>query len=229
MNVMANVLHTQLGIAPESSEAAVLQLLIELGAQVVGAAEGSLLVHDPGGKDLVFAMTVGGGTGLIGKRVPLGQGLTGLAAATREVQIGAPTFQIGQSPESRAAQRQPQAVIAAPMLADDELIGVLTAVCFDDSKRFGAQDGDLYGRLACVAGLVVHQRQQLAALQAANGASENAKSIAGSVARLSASNPDALARVARLLLEIEGLVGPTPGPAGQGAALSRPLRSPRSG
>ena len=55
-------LSTYLSIAPQSPEEAVLRLLIELGIQVVGAEEGSLLVLDELAGDLVFAMTVGSKT-----------------------------------------------------------------------------------------------------------------------------------------------------------------------
>lgn len=156
-----------LALAPKSSEADVLRLLIELGCQYVRGEEGSLLVLDPDTRELVFAMTVGSRSSekeLVGQRVPLGQGITGLAAATEEVQIGAPTFSdIKQSGRDRSDQ--PSAVLAAPMLAGDELVGVITTVSFDPKRRFNGDDAVLYGRIAAVAGVVVHQAQQLDALR----------------------------------------------------------------
>lgn len=212
MNVNEALL-TYLAIGPQSSEEMVLRLLIELGAQVVDAHEGSLLIHDKEKGDLVFAMTVGGG-GLVGQRVPMNKGLTGLAAATREVQIGAPTFHLAGEgkPESKASgPKTPQAVIAAPMLVADELVGVLTAVSFDETRRFTSKDGELYGRLAAMAGVVVQQRLCIRTLsQAKKDAlaekSEVERSIEGSLSRLGRSGPDALALVARLLRDVEGLV-----------------------
>src|SRR5438045_9777403 len=134
-----------LAIAPNSREEQMLRLLIELGIHVAGAEEGSILVHDRAKNDLVFAMNIGGDASLIGQRVPLNQGITGLAAASREVQIGAPTFDINQVETKKGG---PSSVIAAPMLVDDELIGVLTAVTFASGKRFTEEDGSLYARLA---------------------------------------------------------------------------------
>jgi hypothetical protein len=49
------VLATYLGIAQESPEQKLLTLLIELGAQCVDTHEGSLLVVDEAGNELVFA------------------------------------------------------------------------------------------------------------------------------------------------------------------------------
>jgi len=169
-----------------------LRVLIELGAQVVDASEGSLLVYEPATNDLVFTMTVGG-TGLIGQRLALGQGLTGLAAVTREVQIGAPTY------GGVAQEKGPEAVIAAPMLIGDELIGVITAVSFAPGKRFTARDGDLYGRLAAVAGVVVDQKRRLAGEAPADG-------IAAAIARIGKKRPDALPQLTAIVAAIEAMV-----------------------
>lgn len=198
-----------LAIEPASAEERVLRVLIELGAQVVDASEGSLLVYDQAKNDLVFAMTVGGPNILIGQRLALGQGLTGLAAATREVQIGAPTFQGVQQ-----VSKGPEAVIAAPMLVGDELIGVITAVSFVSGKRFTGRDGDLYGRLAAIAGVVVDQRRRLdAAAGKVKQQVENSveHGVAASIARIAKQRPDALTRLATIVSEIESLVSPPGG------------------
>lgn len=199
-----------LAIAPQSPEEAVLRLLIELGAQVVGAQEGSLLVLDPGRKDLVFAMTVGASERtLLGKRVPLGEGLTGLAALTQEVQVAAPTFKLSQT-DGAPPEGEPVAVMAAPMLAGDTLLGVITAVRFEGS-RFSSQDARLYARLASVAGLVVHQRQRLAAFedaQAGGAANESERQVVAAAARLARVHPEACDHVAHLLAAVEALAAP---------------------
>ena len=208
---MSSHLATYLAIAPKSPEELVLRLLIQLGAQVVNAQEGSLLVYDPEKNDLVFAMTVGGADTLVGQRVPLDKGLTGLAAATREVQIGAPTFMGGKPGEGHSAG--PSGVIAAPMLVADDLVGVITAVTFEQGKRFSSKDGELYGRLAAVAGVVVQQRRQLKAIeaQAKGGAAKGNEvehRIAASLGNIGrAGGMNALGHVAKILAEIEAMTG----------------------
>ena len=154
---MPDKLATFLGLQGGQSAAAPLRLLVELAAQFVGAKEGSLLVLDDARGELVFAMTVGGKDAkndLIGQRVPLGKGITGLAAQTHEVQIGAPTFGVAQAGD-------PRSVLAAPMLIDDRLIGVTTAVKFRQGKHFSAEDATLYARVAAVAGVLVDQARRL--------------------------------------------------------------------
>ncbi len=215
------VLQAYLGISSQSEEGAILRLLIELVAQCVGAQEGSLLVFDEKKNDLVFAMTVGDTSSekvLVGQRVPLGQGITGLAAQLREVQIGAPTFKTRQAKHRGGAPQEPQAVLAAPMLVSDRLIGVLTAVSFAPGKRFTSGDALLYGRLAAVAGVVVDQAHRLRAVTALQRGQrppggigralrlENA--IVDAVTRLTRSRPHAKSDIARLLTAVADLLEP---------------------
>ena len=160
-----------LSILPQTPEEKILRLLIEVGREIVGADEGSLLVFDESKQELVFAMTVGRNseTTLLGQRVPLGAGLTGLAALTHEVQTGAPTFNDIQQPERvNLAPEQPAAVLAAPMLVNDVLVGVLTAISFEKTKRFSGRDAQLYVSFAAIGGLVVQQRRQFAIFEASS-------------------------------------------------------------
>ncbi len=210
----STVMNAYLGISSRSHEADVLRLLIELGAQFVGAQEGSLLVLDERQNHLIFAMTIGSTASekaLIGQRVPIGSGITGLAAQTREVQIGAPTFKTRQ-----AKSNQPQAVLAAPMLIADRLIGVLTAVSFQRGKRFTSDDALLYGRMAAVAGVVVDQAHRLSALAGLQGGQLPPRArnreerldhkIVNSITRLTQTKPQAKAHIAELLAEMANLV-----------------------
>jgi GAF domain-containing protein len=208
-------LETILSIGAQSTEASVLRVLVELGVQAIDADEGSLLVLDPSANELVFSMVVGVGTedsALLGKRVPVGKGLTGLAAVTREVQIGAPTYVVGQESKGGAG---PQAVIAAPMLVRDECVGVLTAVSFKQGRRFQSRDAALYARLATVAAVLVQQRKALDASAGARDAGRqdaahatHERRIARSVLRISRAAPDALAHVADVLRSIESIACP---------------------
>ena len=208
------VLNTYLGIAQESPEEKVLQLLIELGAQFVGVHEGSLLVVDEATGELVFAMTVGQeglGQALVGQRVPIGKGLVGLAAQTHEVQIGAPTFHLLQD-EAKSKKEEPRAEIAAPLVINDTLIGVITAVTFKEDKRFSSHDALLYARIAWVIAIVIDQRRRLAALQELSYGKEVSGllrederldlEIVATVSSLVKARPERKAAIARLLTDI---------------------------
>jgi hypothetical protein len=208
----------------ESPELQVMRLLVELCGQVVGAEEGSLLVvdhaQDPP-RELIFAMTVGNRQSeeaLSGQRVPLGEGLAGLAAVTHEVQIGAPLYDgIQQAKRGEAPPGQPTAVIAAPMLIDDRLVGVITAVSFEAGKRFTSEHAALYARAASVAGVVVDQRRRIDALESRgadvgapgrpSGDDPLARQVLDTAARLVDRNPYRLPEVARLLAALEETMG----------------------
>jgi len=208
----------------EGPELQVLRLLVELCAQVVGAEEGSLLVvdqtQDPP-RELIFAMTVGSRQSeetLSGQRVPLGEGLAGIAAVTHEVQIGAPLYEgVQQARRGEAPPGQPTAVIAAPMLIDDRLVGVITAVGFEEGKHFTSQNATLYARAASVAGVVVDQRRRIDALESGAGGGEEgrrpreddplARQILDSAVRLVDRNPDRLRELSQLLLALEKVMG----------------------
>lgn len=219
MPTAGRILSAYLGIVPRTPEAAVLRLLIELGIECVGADEGSLLVVDRKRGDLVFAMTAGQAESektLAGQRVPIGKGLTGLAAATREVQIGAPTFKdLKQRRRADSREGHPSAVMAAPMLIRDEVVGVITAASFDPRKRFTQRDGSLYAKIASVAAVVVEQHRRLREAEALGAGRAPARPISGeerrrravvdAVAALVAGHPGRLKEVAALLRAVEAL------------------------
>jgi hypothetical protein len=207
----------------EGPELQVMRLLVELCGQVVGAEEGSLLVvdhtQDPP-RELIFAMTVGSRQSeqtLSGQRVPLGEGLAGIAAVTHEVQIGAPLYDgVQQAQRGEAPPGQPTAVIAAPMLIDDRLVGVITAVSFEAGKRFTRQHAALYARAASVAGVVVDQRRRIDALESQGVGGREARSPTGdgplarqildTAARLVDRSPARLHELSRLLSALEEIM-----------------------
>jgi GAF domain-containing protein len=154
----------ELNIAADSPVPATLRLLISTGLDALGAQEGSFLVHDADSGDLRFVMTVGNDESeaiLVGQRVPLGAGITGLAAECRAVQIGTPGYAAVTQPQ-HLAESGPQGVLAAPVIADDRLVGVITAVTFETGRRFDVAAARIFGALAVVAGVLIAQAQTLA-------------------------------------------------------------------
>lgn len=206
-----------LGILPSTPEEKILRMLIELGCEVVGGQEGSLLVYDKNDDVLRFAMTVGDPESekkLRGQAVPLGAGLTGLAAATLEVQTGAPTFKDVEQKERSGDGAAPDAVIAAPMVSGDELVGVITAVSFENGKRFSSKDARLYAGFAAIAAIVVDLRRRLSAYETGEvAAPENERArlerrVLESMQRLVSGDTARLAAVAELLAAIENVALP---------------------
>lgn len=156
-----------------------LEQLIKIGLRILRADQGSLLVPEPDRRNLKFAM-VASGTGpandggrladLIGSTVPVGEGVTGMAALTHDVQTS--TRASGDRFFNVRGDGTPSAVLAAPMLVGEELVGVITAVSFDGRKAFTTEECGLYGMFANIAAVVVDQQQRLAALSNAPAAGQ---------------------------------------------------------
>ncbi len=212
MNEIETLLERYLGIPPESESENTLRLLVRMGLLVAGGEEGSLLVLDEPAETLIFAMTIGdadSANALRGQRVPLGQGITGLAAATQEVQIGAPTYKdIQQSVRADGQAGGPTAVMAAPIMIEERLIGVLTAVSFAAAKHFTTDEAKLFGGFAAISGVVIGQAQRLAEFaSAAKRPAKGARArIEASIAHLAEVHPGALEEIATQLASIERLV-----------------------
>jgi GAF domain-containing protein len=213
-----NLMEAYLGIAHESPEEKVLILLIEIGNQFVNAQAGSILLVDEPSNELVFAMTVGHGAPeevLLGQRVPIGKGLVGLAAQTHQIQIGAPTFQLRQY-KGKPKMEDPVAEIAAPMVINDNLIGVMAAVTYDENKRFNSAEGLFYARISTVAALVMDQRRRLATLQTLSREDKVTGplrkdehldlDIVAAISQLAKTTPDKKAAIARLLWDIQSFL-----------------------
>lgn len=152
-----------LRVAHEDVERDLLRTIAELAVETIGGDEGSLLVVD--GDELAFVMTVGSSeseAALRGQRVPIGEGITGLAAASRDVQIGPPSFEGVE----QGAPNEPRQVVAAPMLDGDRLVAVMTVITFHPDKRFHNQHADFLMRLGRVAGAVLRQMSALGAATA---------------------------------------------------------------
>jgi GAF domain-containing protein len=208
--IQADLMQRYLGARPRASEDQVLRLTVETGVRAVGGEQGSLAVFDPETDELVFVMTYGDAKAeaeLIGTRIPIGKSLMGLAAETGEVQIGAPRYKDAAQTE---ALGDVQAVIAAPMMVGDRLIGVITAISKQPGKRFTLEDGELYACLATIAALVVDQ--SLALRGSAQSAGSEGLSLAGDTlerevlartGRLLQRDPSVVLQLARMLEAME--------------------------
>jgi GAF domain-containing protein len=158
-------------------------------------------------------MTIGGSEEkLLGQRVPIGSGITGLAAATRQVQVGAPIYRDVAQTERLSAG--PESVIAAPMMLGDAVIGVMTAVTFVKGRLFTAKETDLYARFSGLAALLVEQTRLLKTRAGdrsqASGLGEAVRleqEVLARLRRIVADRPAVLAPLAQILSGIEAIIG----------------------
>jgi GAF domain-containing protein len=198
------------GLLPGGRLGLAVRSALEAAAASVGAEEGSLLAHDEAADDLCFVKTVGNPESertLLAQRVPLGQGITGLAAAKGEVQVGAPVFK--DVKQSERLSEGPEAVLAAPLLVGEELLGVITAVSFVEGRRFGAREAELFERTAQVIAALIETAAASAGgpVPAAYGAAaRREEAILERLRRIVRRDPAALESVEALVAAIERLI-----------------------
>jgi GAF domain-containing protein len=215
----SKLLAAYLAIHPTRPEELALRLLVDLGRQIVGADESSLLILDERTSELVFVMTTGSDTSegsLRGQRIPPGKGLTSLAVVTREVQIGAPTYTDLAQTDRVKQEGIPRAVLSAPILVGETVIGAISSVSFRDDKRFTSADGDLTARLAAAAGVILDQRRHIDAIEKATrvdqelgGVSDAEGRVISALGRIARRSPESMDRLARLLEAIEAMMSPS--------------------
>ena len=139
------------------------------------------------------------------------------------MQIGAPTFKdIKQRKRMGAASGEPAAVMAAPMLIRDEVVGVITAASFDTKKRFTGDDATLYAKIATVAAVVVDQHRRLREIENLGSSDSSHRrrvsaaltptdrlqaEIVDRVGTLVRKRPDRLPQIKTLLDAIDSLTG----------------------
>ncbi len=193
----------------------VLRLLCEIGIAMLHGDEGSLLLYDrqeqeleqEQEQELVFVMTAGNTEEkLLGARVPLGRGISGMAAITGEVQIGARCDD--NTLFDLADDDDPNAVLAAPLLLGDEVLGVMTVVSFDAERRFTMADGRFLGKLAAAAAVIIDQQRQLRHVIPPERSNDTARAgLFKAVTRLAERYPHKLTEITALLAAFENLVG----------------------
>ena len=144
-----------LALTPALDEDALLHTLLECARHVVGAGGAGLTLLDAKKKRLVFRAAVGDGAqGILGQEVPLKDSRHGLAFATGEVQNNTPTY----ARIEKMAQVKFRNVLVAPLLANGEAVGTISAVNKQGADHFSAQDMEAYRLFADLAAVVVRQR-----------------------------------------------------------------------
>jgi len=206
------LLERYFGLLPGGRLGLAVRSALEAAVATVGAEEGSLLAHDEASGDLCFVMTVGNAESertLLAQRVPLGQGITGLAAAKGEVQVGAPVFK--DVKQSERLSDGPEAVMAAPLMVGEELLGVITAVTFVAGRRFGSAEAELFERTAQVIAALIETAVAStggAAVPAAYGSSTRREEVVlERLRQILRRDPQSLEAVESLVGAIERLVG----------------------
>jgi len=146
----------------DPGEKACLERALRSAIHSIGADEGSLLLPVDSDRFLEFTICctrTDTNPTIVGQRVPVTQGLVGLAAQTGVPQIGAPIFKgVIQAESSATDIADPLSVLAVPLSHHDKLLGVITLVSFNPSKIFTINDSWHYEALGELLSLLIHKQ-----------------------------------------------------------------------
>lgn len=149
-------------VAPGLEVAAILETVLRCVMHVTKASGAGLTMFDSNKQKLVFRYLIGeGAEELLGYEVPLEGSQHGLAYASGDIQVGAP---MDRQTDALANAKFEQ-VLVAPLLAEGQSIGTISAVTKARTAPFTSEDIEALGRFAELAAIVVRQQVRQAAFQ----------------------------------------------------------------
>jgi GAF domain-containing protein len=180
-------------VGSEESFRALLAAIVEVARSIFGARASSILLLDDATDELVFEAVVGEGEDeLLGMRFPAGKGIAGWVLATRTPLViedvrTDPRF---ASDVAEGTGYVPSGLMAAPLLHDEDALGVLEVLDRPEASLFSLQEMELLGLFANQASIAVDLLLRVRKAEHVLGGGEGE-----------------LAVVARLAAAIDGLEG----------------------
>jgi GAF domain-containing protein len=145
-------------VGSEESFRALLGAIVEVARSIFGARASSILLLDEDAEELVFEAVVGEGEDeLLGMRFPAGKGIAGGVLATRTPLViedvrTDPRF---ASDVAEGTGYVPSGLMAAPLLHDEDALGVLEVLDRPERSLFSLQEMELLGLFANQASIAV--------------------------------------------------------------------------
>jgi len=142
---------------------ALLGAIVQVARAIFGAKASSILLLDEEADELVFEAVVGEGEeSLLGMRFPADHGIAGWVLATRTPLViedvrTDPRF---ASDVAEGTGYVPSGLMAAPLLYDEEILGVLEVLDRPEQSHFSLQEMDLLGLFANQAAIAVDLLQR---------------------------------------------------------------------
>lgn len=141
-------------LAPASSDTPrneLLQSVVEVARAIFGAAASSVLLLDEETDELVFRAVSGEGQEfLVGRRFPAGRGIAGWVATSGEPMV---VDDLSTDPSfdrslAESTEYVPDSLMAAPLISDSRVLGVLEVLDASPQARSGVRELDLLAMFA---------------------------------------------------------------------------------
>lgn len=147
-------------ISSPVSHSRLLEMIVRTAASVIGAGSSSLFLLDHATSELVFEIATGpAANAVIGFRLPVGQGIAGLVAATGQPMA---VSNVQQDPRhashiSRDIGYTPRNILCVPLILHGEIIGVLELLDRDNDGTFSPGDIQVLSLFADQAAIAIGQ------------------------------------------------------------------------
>jgi GAF domain-containing protein len=180
-------------LAAAGARAALLQSIVDVARAIFVAQAASIAVLDPGSRRFRFeAVTGEGSSRLLGTTFPFGEGIAGTVAQTGEAMV---VDDLSRDPRfarevAEGSGYVPKAIMVAPLLGEEDTLGVLSVLDRGRTDRTTMQELELLDAFAAQAALAV---------QLGEGAERAAGLLSGS--------GDDVTRVALLASRVDALSG----------------------
>jgi GAF domain-containing protein len=146
-------------IGSDTAYRALLQSIVEVAQRIFAAEAASILIYDPAAHELIFEAAAGGseGKGLVGQRLAAGSGLIGWVLSSQEPII---IDDVTRDPrfDREGAERLgyvPRHMMSAPLLHEDDALGVLNVLDRRERSFSGIEEMDLLGSFAKQAAIAI--------------------------------------------------------------------------
>jgi GAF domain-containing protein len=142
----------------EEAFRSLLSAIVEVARSIFGAKASSILLLDEDTQELVFEAAVGEGEDtIIGMRFPAGTGIAGWVLATRTPLV---IEDVRKDPRFASDVAEdtgfvPSGLMAAPLLHDENALGVLEVLDRPERSQFSLQEMELLGLFANQAAIAV--------------------------------------------------------------------------
>jgi GAF domain-containing protein len=197
-------------LAAREGHRPLLQAIVEVARAIFGARAATIMLLDEEAGELVFeAITGWGEDTLVGHRIPSDTGIAGWVAQSGQPLViedvsADPRFAIDVA---RRTGYVPKGLMAAPLLREDRVLGVLQVLDRPERRQFSVAEMDLLGLFANQAAvaldLLLHARRIQGLL---DGAGDELKAVARLAATLDALADDRRDAGTRLLVDLAAVL-----------------------
>ena len=203
--VAAGVLTAARGRAP------LLQSVADVARAIFSARASSIMLFDIASDELVFEAVSGEGAELLGRRIPKDTGIAGWVVGARDPIV---VEDVERDPRfaadfARDAGYVPRGIMAAPLLLEDEVLGVLSILDRPQRASLSLMELDLLGLFAHQAAVALELFEAGRRAEAALRGDGELASLARLAAILDGQRADRRAAATALVAALEGVLKPS--------------------